>query len=407
MRSGPAGCSVNWSPAQVIVPPRRSPRGTNSPTTVPAGSIAWISRCQKPCRLICQLRAPRPRRLRRARRSLRAAACPRRQGCTAGDRQVPARARARSCCDYRAQTLRRQRENTSSRSARFVRDEDEEPVAGLMTVLPRGGIVVAARHDGDERVARQAELADCRAGDRVVGANREVDEVERAAMVDRDRRLARRRPAGRAAERGATRSSVVPCTSAETTTTKKTALKIVSRAETCDESTKVPRTIGTAPRRPAQPSSARSRLVKSLNAVEAQTAAGRTTKVSAAATRSPAAPRPAGRWEDEQPEHDEHRHLGHERQPLVERDQLPAIARRRAPDGEADQVDGQEPAAAEHVRGSERDRGRGDRRDRGERPDGRWDAREQPRRGDGERDTDREPEPDLAARPSSTRSATP
>src|SRR4029079_15641729 len=86
----------------------------------------------------------------------------------------------------------------------------------------------------------------------------------------------------------ATRSSVVPCTTAETTTTKKTALKIVSRSPTWDESTNVPKTIGTAPRRPAQPSSARSRLVKSLTAVEAQTATGRITNVRAAATHSPA-----------------------------------------------------------------------------------------------------------------------
>src|SRR5258706_16232660 len=53
----------------------------------------------------------------------------------------------------------------------------------------------------------------------------------------------------------ATHSSVEPCTIVETTTTKNTALKIVSLCGTSDESTKVARTIGTAPRSPAQPRS--------------------------------------------------------------------------------------------------------------------------------------------------------
>ena len=87
--------------------------------------------------------------------------------------------------------------------------------------------------------------------------------------------------------RAATHSSVVPCTRAETRTTKKTALKIVSPWSTCSERTKVPRTMGTAPRRPAQPRNVRSLAVKSLNAVEANTASGRTTTTRSSARTKP------------------------------------------------------------------------------------------------------------------------
>jgi hypothetical protein len=53
---------------------------------------------------------------------------------------------------------------------------------------------------------------------------------------------------------------VVPWTTVDTTTTKKTALKIVSLCGTREERTKVASTIGTAPRSPAQPRSSRSRV---------------------------------------------------------------------------------------------------------------------------------------------------
>jgi hypothetical protein len=42
---------------------------------------------------------------------------------------------------------------------------------------------------------------------------------------------------------------------------------------------------------------------------------------------------------DEESEDDEHRHLGQEREPLVEGDELPPEARGRAADGEAHEVD--------------------------------------------------------------------
>ena len=99
--------------------------------------------------------------------------------------------------------------------------------------------------------------------------------------------------------------------------------------------------------------------------------------------------------EDEQAEHDEQPDLRCERQSLVEGDELAAVARRRAADRQADEVDGEETAAADRVGRAERHRGRGDRRNRGERPDRLRDAREQPGRRGAERDADEEPEPEL------------
>jgi hypothetical protein len=89
--------------------------------------------------------------------------------------------------------------------------------------------------------------------------------------------------------RAATRSSVVPWRIADTTTTKNTALKMVLAVPTSDERTNVARTIGTAPRRPAQPSRSFSRELKSLNAVDTQTATGRTRNTSRSASATPEA----------------------------------------------------------------------------------------------------------------------
>src|SRR5581483_12091027 len=58
--------------------------------------------------------------------------------------------------------------------------------------------------------------------------------------------------------------------------------------------------------------------------------------------------------EDEQAEHDEQRHLRDERKAFVERDELATVARRRAAHSEPDEVDGEEAAAVESVRGTER-----------------------------------------------------
>ena len=114
---------------------------------------------------------------------------------------------------------------------------------------------------------------------------------DRASSAPRPRAEVRGRAAPARAARAlpATRSSVHPCRIVETTTTKKTALKITLECGTCEESANVASTIGTAPRRPAQPSSSRSDAVKSLNAVDAQTAAGRTTRTSSSASARPEA----------------------------------------------------------------------------------------------------------------------
>ena len=179
--------------------------------------------------------------------------------------------------------------------------------------------------------------------------------------------------------RPATHSSVVPCTIAETTTTKKTALKIVSFSGTSEERTNVASTIGTAPRRPAQPSRSRSRLVKSWKAVDAQTDAGRATSISSSASASPASGHVRQvRGEDEQAEDDEERDLGGEREPLVEGDEVAAVAGRRAADREADQVDREEAAAADHVGDAERERRRRERRHRREGADRVRQARRRP-----------------------------
>ena len=76
---------------------------------------------------------------------------------------------------------------------------------------------------------------------------------------------------------------------AETTTTKNTALKIVFALVTSDESTNVASTIGTAPLSPAHPRSSFSRAVKSLNAVDTHTAAGRMRNTRSSASASPEA----------------------------------------------------------------------------------------------------------------------
>ena len=151
--------------------------------------------------------------------------------------------------------------------------------------------------------------------------------------------------------RPATRSSVVPCKIAETTTTKKTALKIVSLVATSDERTNVASTIGAAPRSPAQPS----RSVRDREGVE------RRRHPDGRADDEHSATRVRGRQRDvrelarehEQAEHDEQRDLREERDALVEADELPPVARRRAADREADEVHGEEAAAPDRVRSSE------------------------------------------------------
>ncbi len=92
----------------------------------------------------------------------------------------------------------------------------------------------------------------------------------------------------------------------------------------------MPSTIGTAPRRPAQPRSARSRVREVAERASRPTprSAGSASTSSAASTSPGTATSGRSLGEDEQPEHDEHRHLREEGEPLVEGDELAAVAAR-------------------------------------------------------------------------------
>jgi hypothetical protein len=97
--------------------------------------------------------------------------------------------------------------------------------------------------------------------------------------------------------------------------------------------------------------------------------------------------------EDEQAEHDEEPDLSDESETFVEPDELAAVARRRAPDGEAHEVHGQEAAAPDHVGRAEGDPDRREGRDWRERADRVGKPGEDPRRRHTKRDTDDEAEP--------------
>ena len=99
--------------------------------------------------------------------------------------------------------------------------------------------------------------------------------------------------------------------------------------------------------------------------------------------------------EDEQAEHDEDRDLREESEPFVEGDELAPVARRRAPDRETDEVDGEKAAAPDHVRGAEGECAGGDRRDGGEGADRVREPSEDPDRGSAEHGADEQPETEL------------
>ena len=130
-------------------------------------------------------------------------------------------------------------------------------------------------------------------------------------------------------------------------------------------------------------------MVKSLKAVDAQTEAGRAIEHQQDASASPAQRHVRQvRWEDEQAEDDEERDLRREREPLVERDEVAPVAGRRAADREADEVDREEAAAADHVGDAEGERGRRERRHRREGADRVREAAEDPDRDRAEHDPD-------------------
>jgi hypothetical protein len=99
--------------------------------------------------------------------------------------------------------------------------------------------------------------------------------------------------------------------------------------------------------------------------------------------------------EDEQAEHDEERDLGEEREALVEGDELAAVPGGSTADGEADEVDREEAAAADHVRRAERERTGRDRRHGGESADRVGKTCEYPRREGAEHGPDDQPEAQL------------
>ena len=144
----------------------------------------------------------------------------------------------------------------------------------------------------------------------------------------------------------------------ETTTTKKTALKILSALGTSEESTKVASTIGTAPRKAGpteQQPLARSEVAERCGDPHGGGSDHRARAAPPApARRGP----PAGSSlrEHEETQDDEQDDLGDEGEPFVEGDELLAVAGGRAAYGEPDQVDGEEAAAAHHVGGAERHR---------------------------------------------------
>ncbi len=87
--------------------------------------------------------------------------------------------------------------------------------------------------------------------------------------------------------RRASASNVVPCTTVEMSTAKKTMLKKSPLSVTSAITGNVASTTGTAPRRPAQPSTTRSATPKPIRGVETNTASGRATTVTTKASTVP------------------------------------------------------------------------------------------------------------------------
>ena len=185
---------------------------------------------------------------------------------------------------------RRQREKTSStasRVARGARTNRRSP--GSTIVLPRGGIESSPREMTATIVLRG------RPSSRTALPAIECSAVTLKSMssswltaLTSIGASCRGRGGVRSASRAATRSNVVPCRVAETTTTKNTTLKMVLAWGTFEERTKVASTIGTAPRSPPHPRSSRSRELNPFRAVDAQTATGRIRTTSNSASTRPA-----------------------------------------------------------------------------------------------------------------------
>ena len=146
---------------------------------------------------------------------------------------------------------------------------------------------------------------------------------------------------------------------AETTTTKKTALKIVLAFETSDRA----RTSRARSGQPPEPCPPEEQPLSGGEVVERGRHPHRGGPNEEYEEQRESQPR--GRnireltWENEQAEHDEQRDLREERKSFVEADELPAISRRRAADGETHEVYGEEAATPDDVRSSEGQSSRG------------------------------------------------
>ena len=117
----------------------------------------------------------------------------------------------------------------------------------------------------------------------------------------------------------ASHSTVVPCSSVESTTAKKTMLKNSLLCSTPSITGKVASTTGTAPRSPAQLSTTRSPVVKRSSAVATNVGQGPRDEDEDQRERGPLEPHVAElAREDEQAEREEHRDLGDPREALVE-----------------------------------------------------------------------------------------
>ena len=121
----------------------------------------------------------------------------------------------------------------------------------------------------------------------------------------------------------------------------------------------MPSTIGTAPRRPAQPSSARSRAREVAQRRRDPDGGGTDHEHEQRGEREPGSAT-AGRslGNTSRPSTTNIVTCARNASPSWNATSWRAVARRRAADGEPDEVDGEEAAAADHVGDAERERGR-------------------------------------------------
>ena len=183
------------------------------------------------------------------------------------------------------------------------------------------------------------------------------------------------------------------------TTTKKIELKISSLSPTPATTGKVASQIGIAPRRPAQPSISRSRLLNGENALAMNAASGRATKISAAESSrpSPGDLAEAAR-EHEQPEQGEERDLRDPREALVEGDHRWLRRHRAGAEDQRRDVDGEKARAVRRARHAVGERDRGDRRDRIEARVRQVEVAKAPARAEADRDAEGDPERELERR---------